>query len=91
MKPKDKILTYEQARDLKWFCQNVMGVREDMYGTIDKVNAFDDRIKRLEKTCEIIEKFLGEKIEAHTKVDWAAPGAERTVVTELPITEGSST
>ena len=91
MKPKDKILTYEQARDLKWFCQNVAGVREDMYAAIGEMTKFDDRIKRLEKTCELIEKFLGEKIEPHVKVDWAAVGAEKTVVTEVPIPEGSST
>lgn len=59
MKPEEKILKYAQARDLKWFCQNVAGVRSDMYETIESVNKFDDRIKRLEKTCEMIEKFLG--------------------------------
>jgi len=64
MKNEDKILTYEQARDLKFFCQNVLGVRQDMYEIMHKTNSFDDRIKRLEKTAVMIEKFLGEKIEA---------------------------
>lgn len=59
---KIKQLTYEQGRELKFFCQNVAGVRMDMYTTIDAVNKFDERLKRLEKTCELIEKFLGEKI-----------------------------
>jgi hypothetical protein len=67
VKPKDKILTYEQARDLKWFCQNVVGVRQDMYSAIESVKSFDERIARLEKTCDLIEKFLGEKIESHFK------------------------
>jgi hypothetical protein len=38
-----------------------------MYSTITVVNTFDERIKRLEKTCVLIEKFLGEKIEPHAK------------------------
>lgn len=57
-------LTYEQARDLKWFCKNVVGVRQDYYEIFDKARGFDERISRLEKTCSLIEKFLGEKIEA---------------------------
>lgn len=69
MKKEKMILTYEQARDLKWFCQNVAGVRQDMYSSMEKVQKFDDRIQRLEKTCALIEKFLGEKIESHFKED----------------------
>jgi hypothetical protein len=30
---------------------------------MEQADAFDDRIKRLEKTAKMIEKFLGEKIE----------------------------
>lgn len=59
-------LTYEQAVELRFFCRSVAGVRQDMYGVLDKVNAFDEKIKRLEKTCELIEKFLGEKILPHS-------------------------
>lgn len=70
MKPEERELTYEQAKELKWFCRNVMGVREDFYQVMGATKAFDGRIKRLEKTCETIEKFLGEKIEPHEKVDW---------------------
>ena len=47
-----------QLYELKWFCQNVAGVRTDMYETIDRVNGFDARIKRLEETAANIEKWL---------------------------------
>ena len=60
------VLTTAQAMELKWFCQNVAGVREDMYATIERSRTFDNRVKRLEKTCELIERFLGEKIEPHS-------------------------
>ena len=63
MKKEEKILTYEQAKELKWFCRNVVGTREEFYKTLEIANAFDARLTRLEKTCELIEKFLGEKIE----------------------------
>ncbi len=76
MKPSEKILTYEQARELKWFCKNVAGVRQDMYNTIDTVLKFDDRITRMEKTCKIIEDYFGEEIKAHEKVDWTKEGLE---------------
>lgn len=63
VKPEDKTLTYAQARDLKFFCQNVLGVRQDMYSVLDRVDGFNRRIARLEKTAALIEKFLGEKFE----------------------------
>ena len=63
-------LTYAQAKETKFFCQNVMSIREDFYSILEKTEAFDLRIKRLEKTCELIEKFLGEEIKAFEKVDW---------------------
>lgn len=63
MKKQAKELTYAQARELKFFCQNVVGVRVDLYSTLATVETFDKRIQRLEKTCELIEEFLGEKIE----------------------------
>lgn len=66
MRRSDKTLTYEEAKELKWFCRNVVGVRNDMYDVSDCFKTFNDRISRLEKTCELIEKFLGEKIEAQT-------------------------
>lgn len=53
-----KTLTYEQAKQLKWFCANVTGVRLEYYKVMDIANSFDDRLKRLEKTCELIENFF---------------------------------
>ncbi len=67
-----KTLSYDQARELKWFCQNVMGTRQEFYAVMDQANAFDARLQRLEKTCAAIEKFLGVKIEAQPAVDWNA-------------------
>lgn len=58
MKAKDKILTYEQARELKWFCNNVVGTRMEFYAVMDTANAFDERLKQLEKTCALIEKYF---------------------------------
>lgn len=61
-KAKSIEVTGRQLYELKWFCQNVVGVRQDMYSTIDKVNNFDARIKRLEETATNIERWL-EKVE----------------------------
>lgn len=72
VKPKDKILTYEQARELKWFCKNVSGVRQDMYEFIEMTTQFDDRIKRLERTCELIEKYFAD----HPDQDYDARNTE---------------
>lgn len=60
---KQKVLSTTEAMHLKWFCQNVVGCRQDFYEVFDKANKFDERLQRLEKTCGLIEKFLGEKIE----------------------------
>lgn len=59
---KPKILTHAQALELKWFCQNVNGVRQDFYRLNMKVSDFDARVARLEKSCALIEKYLGEPI-----------------------------
>jgi len=57
---KDKILTYQQAKDLIFFIRNVVGVRQDMYAILDLVKSFDERLKRLEKTCDLIEAYFRE-------------------------------
>lgn len=57
-KAKSIEVTGRQLYELKWFCQNVAGVRQDMYSTIDTVNKFDARMKRLEETAANIEKWL---------------------------------
>lgn len=58
MKSSEKILTYAQAKELKWFCDNIAGVRTDFYSTINTVAKFDERISKLEKTCDLIDKFI---------------------------------
>lgn len=58
MKPEQRMLTYAQLKELKWFCDNVTGVRMDFYAVLDLVNKFDTRIERLEVTCRTIEKFI---------------------------------
>lgn len=70
MKKEHMVLTYSQARDLKWFCQNVAGTRLEFYEVFDAANRFNDRLARLEKTCELIEKFLEVKIEPTEPASW---------------------
>lgn len=62
MKKEEKVLTYEQARELKFFCRNVIGTRQEYYAVMDVANKFDDRLLRLEKTCALIEEYFGEKL-----------------------------
>lgn len=62
MSDKKFELTPQQLYELKWFCRNVVGTREEFYSVMNKANSFDDRLKRLEKTCETLEKFFGEKL-----------------------------
>lgn len=61
MKPKDKILTYQQAKELKWFCENVAGVRTDFNKFLDAQVKFEQRIRRLETVCAMIEEFLEQR------------------------------
>jgi hypothetical protein len=60
---KLKVLTNAQARELKFFCANILGTRLDYYAVMSKANEFDERLKRLEKTARMVEEYLGEKIE----------------------------
>ena len=62
MSKKPITLNYEQAKELKFFCRSVVGTRQDYYEVMDKANAFDSRLARLEKTCELIENYLGEEL-----------------------------
>jgi hypothetical protein len=55
-------LTGKQAYELKWFCRNVVGTRQEYYEVMEKALAFDKRLERLEKTCELIEQYFGEKL-----------------------------
>ncbi len=57
MKPKDKKLTYEQAKELKWFCKNVVGTRSEFYEALDTVHRFQTKIDNLQKTADMILKW----------------------------------
>lgn len=54
MKPAEKILTYEQAKELKWFCKNVAGTRTEYYAALRAVDKFTVKIDRLQKTADMI-------------------------------------
>lgn len=60
VKPEDKILTYQQVRELKWFSDNVTGLHLEYYKLLDQVNAFNEKMKRLQNTCKSIENYAKE-------------------------------
>lgn len=62
MKPQDKILTYEQAKELRWFSNNCTGLRTEYYTIVGVVEEFKGRLERLEKTCQLIETFFEKNI-----------------------------
>jgi hypothetical protein len=64
VKKQALILNKKQIEELKWFCANVVGVRSDFYPVREQVQSFEARLKRLERTCRLIEKHLSEIIEA---------------------------
>lgn len=57
---KQVVLKADQVRELKWFCQNVVGTRQEFYALFDKVLDFKQKIDRLNVTCKNVEKFLKE-------------------------------
>ena len=59
--PNNRELTGQQLYELKWFCNNVVGVRKDFYSVKGSVDKFDERLTRLEKTCAAIDKFLKDR------------------------------
>lgn len=61
MKPADKILTYQQARELRWFVKNCVGLRTEFYALLDKMNKFKNQLDRLDKTCQTIDDFFKDK------------------------------
>lgn len=67
MKPKDKILTYAQARELKFFSDNCLGLRQEYYELLGNVLKFGEKLERLSKQGLLIEDFLrrnpGERID----------------------------
>lgn len=51
-------LTGKQLYELKWFCQNVTGMKTEFYAAMDGVKMFEAKFLRLEKTAALIEKFI---------------------------------
>jgi len=74
-------LSREQARELVWFCRNVLGVRQDMYATLDVVNTFAARLKRLEDTAASIEAYFKKFPDEKAPVDFSP-----CPVSSVPIT-----
>ena len=60
-KDKSKTLSYAQAEELKWFCQNVIGLRKEYYAALEKIAGLGTKLGRLERTVDLIETFLMEK------------------------------
>lgn len=58
--PEKLILNKAQIRELKWFCKNVTGLRPEYYQMVDKQSQFDERLARLEKTCDVIDRYFKE-------------------------------
>lgn len=69
MKVKPKVvLTKEQVRELKFFCESVVGTRGDYYKLLDQFLAYKARIDRLNQFVKNVKKFLkdlGEDPEIH--------------------------
>ncbi len=57
IKTQDKVLTYEQARELKWFCKNIVGTKQEFYALFDKVEIYKEKIDRLLKEADQILKY----------------------------------
>lgn len=67
IKPKDKILTYQEAKELKFFMRNVTGIQKEYYLILDIVEQFKRRLEALEKTCLLVDKHFGKEIEEFEK------------------------
>ncbi len=63
MKKNDKILSYEQARELKWFTKNCTGLRQEFYQLMDQFLAFQSKLDRLNNTCELIDTYFKDRPE----------------------------
>ena len=51
---KPKTLTPEQARELKWFCKNILGTRDDYYKLYETISKYKDKIDRLANQADVI-------------------------------------
>lgn len=67
IKPEDKILTYKEAKELKFFMRNVTGIKKEYYLVLDIVQQFANRLEALDKTCVLIDKHFGKEIEEFEK------------------------
>ena len=54
MKPEDKVLTYEQAKELKWFARNILGTRQEFYAALDQIEKYKEKIDRLGEQSQMI-------------------------------------
>lgn len=68
MKKDKMVLTYPQAKELKFFCRGVVGTRQEFYKLLDEMLEFKKKLDRLHTTCELIEKYLGEEIKAFESI-----------------------
>lgn len=50
----NKVLTSAQARELKWFCNNVVGTRQEYYKVLDMAEEYKRKFDRLNETAESI-------------------------------------
>jgi soluble cytochrome b562 len=60
VKPKDKLLTFEQAKELKWFCKNVAETRQEFYDRLESIEKFRNKLDRLQQTADMILKWCEE-------------------------------
>ena len=60
-KPKEKTLSYAQAKELKWFCGNVTGLRQEYYAALEQVASLGAKLARLERTVELIDNFFNQE------------------------------
>lgn len=67
MKAKEKMLTYEQAQELKWFCNNCTGVRQEYYKLVEDLGKIAAKLNRWDQTCDLINEFLAENNEPATE------------------------
>jgi hypothetical protein len=59
-KKKQVILNGHQLMELKWFCQNVVGTRQEFYDLLDKFVAYKAKVDRLHDFSKSVSKFLKE-------------------------------
>lgn len=52
-----KTLTPEQARELKWFCKNILGTRDDFYKAYETIQAYKNKIDRLASQADDILEY----------------------------------